>query len=108
MRWQRAVDAALRPLDLTHSQFLLLDAAERALRDAKQPVMQRQVAEVAGLDEGTTSNIVKRLEQRGLITRKPPDGDARAWRITVPGRGKTLLERARKVVGSAAARFFAS
>jgi DNA-binding MarR family transcriptional regulator len=104
MRWQREIDAALAPLDLTHTQYLVLWAGAAAQQAARDAVAQRVVAETAGLDPATTSQIVRKLEARGLLDRKPTSGDARAWRVIVSTRGAELLRRAAPFVRAAARR----
>jgi hypothetical protein len=61
MRWQRAVNAALRSVGLTHSQFLVLSSLARVCTQARDAVSQRQVAREAGLDDATTSSVLSTL-----------------------------------------------
>lgn len=107
MRWQRSIDAALRPLGLTHTRFLVLDAAAQVYDERDDAVAQQDIAERAGLDRTTTSRIARRLEEDGLLDRGPDGVDARYWRVIVTGKGYELLRRAAPVVDGAAARFFA-
>lgn len=104
MRWQRELDRALAALDLTHTQCLVLWAAAAAERAARDGVPQRAIAEAAGLDAATTSQIVRKLEDRGLLDRGPTFGDARAWRVLVTRSGAQLLRRATPLVRAAARR----
>jgi DNA-binding MarR family transcriptional regulator len=107
MRWQRIVNQELRPLKLTHTQFLVLDATDRAEREKGDAVMQREIAELAGLDESTTSSVATRLADRGLLDRGISGGDdSRPWRVIVGSMGRRMLERARPRVVAAAERFF--
>jgi DNA-binding MarR family transcriptional regulator len=108
MRWQRAVDAALADLELTHTQFLALLSTAEAERENKDAVTQRQIAAHAGLDESTTSRLVKTLVKRGLLDRGDTAGDQRAWRVIVTRSGSRLLDRAKPVVEGAAKRFAAA
>jgi DNA-binding MarR family transcriptional regulator len=104
MRWQRELDRALAAHDLTHTQYLVLWAAAGAARAARDAVPQRAIAEAAGLDAATTSQIVRKLEERGLFDRRPTLGDARAWRVLVTRSGMQLLRRATPLVRAAARR----
>lgn len=106
MRWQRTVDAALRPLGLTHTRYLVLAAAEQLVRELDDAVAQQGIAARAGLDKVTTSGLARRLEQQGLLDRGPDGVDARAWRVLVTRRGRDKLRRARPLVAAAALRFF--
>lgn len=109
LRWQRTVNAVLRPFGLTHTEFLILDAASRAENEQDDAVMQRAIAEAAGLGEATTSRVVIRLAARQLLDRGISGGDdSRPWRVLVGGQGLLLLQGARPLVEAAARDFFRS
>jgi DNA-binding MarR family transcriptional regulator len=108
MRWQRDVDEALAPWQLTHTQFLLLTTATACVTSAGDAVLQRTIAEAAGLDEATTSRVCRTLSDRGLIDRGPTHNDKRAWRILVTARGKSVERAARKKVQAVERTFFAA
>jgi DNA-binding MarR family transcriptional regulator len=93
MRWQRAVDATLAPLELTHTQYLVLSTA-RQLVDGADAVTQRAIAVEAGLDEATTSNLVRALTERGFLDRGPALGDKRAWRVIPTQSGRQVVRQA--------------
>ena len=106
-RWQAAQRAALAPLGLTHVQFVLLASATwLAARD--EPVTQRALADHAATDPMMTSQVVRALQQKGLIerTRHPSDGRAVALRPTAAG--AELANRAIVVVEDTDATFFAA
>src|SRR5207248_5971848 len=86
MRWQRAMTATLAPLDLTHVQFVLLASAMWLGRNGEPP-NQVQLAVQAGTDVKMTSDVVVRLEAKGLIKREPDPHDSRAKAIRVTGSG---------------------
>jgi DNA-binding MarR family transcriptional regulator len=106
MRWQRNLDASLVPSRLTHTQYLVLLATESVTDEARDAVTQRAIAERAGLDEVTTSRVVRLLADRGLLDRGGSP-DRRAYRITMTQKGRQLLRRATPDVEGAAKRFFA-
>jgi DNA-binding MarR family transcriptional regulator len=105
MRWQRCLDASLGSVRLTHTQYLVLSTAETATDEARDAVSQRSIAERAGLDEVTTSRLVRVLTDRGLLDRAEA-ADKRAYRILVTPRGRQLLRRAAVDVEAASKRFF--
>jgi DNA-binding MarR family transcriptional regulator len=107
MRWQRGVDAALAEVELTHTQYLVLSSADAIGNDAKQALTQRAIANRAGLDEVTTSRLVRALAERGLLERERTAGDARALRVIVTRKGVRALRAAAPLVRAAAKRFFA-
>jgi DNA-binding MarR family transcriptional regulator len=85
-RWQSAQRAVLKPLGLTHVQFVLL--ASLVWLRADGPVTQRQLADHAATDPMMTSQVLRALERRGLVerTRHPVDRRARALSATAEGR----------------------
>lgn len=105
LRWQRTIAAALSPLDLTHVQFVLL-ACVYWLTEQDQVPNQLAVAAQAGTDIKMTSQVLRRLEQRGLVERRTDDRDARAKVLSVTRRGKALAVQAIESVEIADAEFF--
>jgi DNA-binding MarR family transcriptional regulator len=103
MRWQRAIDAALRPLELTHTQYLVLAGAARAIRERGDAVAQLAIAESAELDRATTSILVRKLETRGLLDRGNDVTDGRRWRVILTQRGRSTLAKATSLVEATAA-----
>lgn len=111
LRWQRRIAAALRPLELTHVQFVLLAAVWWLSDQAEAPSglpSQRQVAEHAAVDVMMTSQVLRLLEKRNLVTRALDPGDARVKRLTVTTAGRRLAQRAVAVVEKADAEFFST
>ena len=107
MRWQRATNAALRSVGLTHSQFLVLSSLARVSMQERDAVSQRQVARGAGLDDATTSSVLQTLEKRGLVDRTAAVGDGRSWRVAVTSAGARMLRRAAPLVSDAGVEFAA-
>ena len=68
LRWQRKIAAALAPLGLTHVQFVLL-AASWWLNSRGEEPNQLSVARQAGTDVKMTSEVLRKLEAKGLIVR---------------------------------------
>jgi DNA-binding MarR family transcriptional regulator len=102
MRWQRAIDAALRPLGLTHTQYLVLASAARAICEQGDAVAQLAIAESAGLDSATTSTLIRKLESRRLLDRGIDATDGRRWRVILTQRGRSMLEKATALVDATA------
>jgi DNA-binding MarR family transcriptional regulator len=106
LRWQRAIAAALAPLDLTHVQFVLLACTWWLNKQGARP-NQVAVAAQAGTDVKMTSQVLRSLEHKGLIERGVDSADTRARRLRVTRRGAALARRAIAVVEEVDARFFA-
>ncbi|MYS86843.1 MarR family winged helix-turn-helix transcriptional regulator [Embleya scabrispora] len=106
LRWQRAMAATLTPLDLTHPQFVLLASLHWLDTQGAHP-NQLALATHAGMDVKTVSQVLRRLEAKGHLTREtdPTDTRAKLLRITEPG--STLAKRAMHDVEAADATFFA-
>ena len=105
MRWQRVMTAALAPLDLTHVQFVLLASAMWLGRNGEPP-NQVQLAAQAGTEVKMTSDVVARLEAKGLIAREADPRDSRAKVIRVTPTGAAAAQRAIVAVETADAAFF--
>ncbi|MEI9422651.1 MarR family winged helix-turn-helix transcriptional regulator [Mesorhizobium sp. Cs1299R1N1] len=105
MRWQRVMTAALAPLDLTHVQFVLLASAMWLARNGEPP-NQVQLAAQAGTEVKMTSDVVARLEAKGLIAREADPRDSRAKVIRVTAAGVAAAQQAIVAVEAADAAFF--
>lgn len=108
LRWQRVMSVALRPLGLTHVQFVLLASTWWLTHVAGEAPSQRRLADHAGTDPMMTSQVLRALEAENLITRSPDPMDSRARRLGVTPEGATLAQRAIVVVEAADAEFFAA
>ena len=106
-RWQRTIVAALRPLDLTHAQFVLL-MSTWWLVDHDGPPTQQAVADHAGTDPMMTSQVLRKLADRDLVVRKPDPADARARRLELTAAGRQLLTAALADVERADREYFAA
>ncbi|MFE9580744.1 MarR family winged helix-turn-helix transcriptional regulator [Nocardia sp. NPDC006044] len=104
-RWQAAQRAALAPFDLTHVQFVLL-ASLTYLTVAGDPVMQRDLAAQAATDPMMTSQVVRALEQKGLVERRDHPSDRRAKSLVPTEAGAALANRAVVAVEACDREFF--
>jgi DNA-binding MarR family transcriptional regulator len=105
LRWQRAIDAALAPLGLTHVQFVLLASTWWLNTHGEHP-NQLALARQAGTDVKMTSQVIRTLESKGLIEREVDPADTRARRLRVTTPGADLAPRAIAAVEQADAKFF--
>jgi DNA-binding MarR family transcriptional regulator len=104
LRWQREVAAALGPTGLTHVQFVLLSCAWW-LNDHGIVPNQLQLARQAGTDVKMTSQVVRRLEAKGLLERAADPEDSRAKRLSITAAGTALALSAIERVERADAAF---
>jgi DNA-binding MarR family transcriptional regulator len=105
LAWQRALAAVLEPLGLTHVQFVLLACAWWLGEQGRVP-NQRELARQAGTDVKMTSQVVRKLEAKGLLDREVDPGDTRARRLRLTREGASLAQRAITAVEQVDARFF--
>jgi DNA-binding MarR family transcriptional regulator len=106
LRWQRLITVALKPLDLTHVQFVLLASTWWLTHVAGETPSQRRLAEHAGTDPMMTSQVLRALQAKGLIARTAHPDDSRARSISVTRRGATVAKQAVSVVEAADTDFF--
>ncbi|MFC5468234.1 MarR family winged helix-turn-helix transcriptional regulator [Cohnella suwonensis] len=105
--WQKEIRMALEPLELTHPQFVLLFSCKWLNDREHGGVTQIQLAQYAKVDVNVTSQVLRTLEKRGLVARKPHPSDTRANVITVTAEGDALAGRAVREVEAADRAFFA-
>ncbi|AUY51001.1 MarR family transcriptional regulator [Streptomyces sp. CB01881] len=105
LRWQRRIAAALAPFDLTHAQFVLLSCAWWLNEQGTVP-NQQTLARQAGTDVKMTSQLVRKLEAKGLLDRETDPQDTRARRLRITPRGAELAQAAIVEVERVDAAFF--
>jgi DNA-binding MarR family transcriptional regulator len=105
LTWQRAVTAALRPLGVTHVQFVVLVSTWWLHEQGRGP-SQIELARHAAIDVKMTSQVVRTLEGKGLLARDPDPADARIRRLRPTDTGAALARRAVVVVEEVDQRFF--
>lgn len=106
LAWQRQIAAALRPLGLTHVQFVLLTSTWWLTHQGGERPSQRRLAEFAGIDVMMTSQVLRTLEGRGLVSRETDSRDSRARIIQTTHTGRELALAAVQVVESVDQDFF--
>ncbi len=104
-QWQRAQRAALKPFELTHGQFVLL-ANLWWLQEHSEVVTQNDLAHHAEIDVMMTSDLVRKLEERGLMRRTEHPHDSRARSIRLTAAGKRLVGEVVPVVENVDQTFF--
>jgi len=105
LAWQRRMTAVLAPLDLTHVQFVLL-ACMWWLDQRGSAPHQQELAVQSGTDVKMVSQVVRKLEAKGLIERTIDPVDTRARRLRITPNGAGLAVEAIGVVEDVDAEFF--
>lgn len=93
LTWRAEMDARLRPLGLTPTQFMVL-ATAGWLEHVDGPPTQQQVADGAGTDRQMTSRVIRVLQDQGLITRQANESNARSLRVSLTPQGRALARDA--------------
>ena len=91
-KWQAQQRLALKPFDLTHVQFVLLACLVYA--PSNKSLTQIQLAERAETDPMMTSQVLRKLEAKGLVHRMSNPQDKRAVRLEATAKGIELVGRA--------------
>ena len=105
MRWQRELNARLRPLGLTQPQFAVLAVCAWLSREGHE-VTQQAVVDFLGMDRMHISQIATRLERSGLIERRMSTTDLRAKHVELTEKGRKLLANAMPIVEAFDRAFF--
>jgi DNA-binding MarR family transcriptional regulator len=95
----RAYGPLLEPLGITYPQYAVFLALWE--RDG-QPV--HELGTCLGLDSGTLTPLLKRLEERGLVERRRDRDDERVVKIFLTADGKGLRAKAKKIPKQLAAK----
>ena len=88
MKWQRQIKKALDPLDITHTQFVLL-ASLAWLAKTKPTVTQIDIAHHSNTDKMMVSKVLRTLQAKGLVSRQEHETDTRAKTITLTDEGQS-------------------
>ncbi|MCF0060407.1 MarR family transcriptional regulator [Dyadobacter chenwenxiniae] len=105
MLWQRKQRRVLDPLDLTHTQFVLLCALAWLSRESDQ-VTQVDIANQGNADTMMVSKVLRTLEEKKFITRQEHPTDTRAKTIKLTSEGEAVLQKAIICVETADLEFF--
>ena len=76
--------------DLTRQQFTVLVALEH-----NDGVSQTALVEMTGIDRSTLAEMVRRMLERGLLSRERTEEDARANAVAITQSGRKALKAAR-------------
>jgi DNA-binding MarR family transcriptional regulator len=107
LRWREALNRALSPFGLTHTNYVVL-ASLFWLTTVGDPPSQRRIADHCGLEPMNISKAVRALEAAGLLTRMPDRTDGRAFGLRLTARGNRAFREAARVLERVEATFLAS
>lgn len=105
--WQRRIREALKEVNLTHVQFVLLASLVR-LAEEKLVISQTDLSRFAKTDIMMTSQVLRALQKKGLITRSPHPEDSRAKCLSATAEGIEVVNMALQLVEQEDDAFFAT
>lgn len=82
----------LDEMDMTYTQYI----AMLVLWDKKHLTV-KELGDCLYLDSGTLTPLLKKMEAKGLITRKRSDRDERSLIVSLTEKGESLKEKAVKI-----------
>ena len=103
--WQRKMVKALKPTGLTPVQLVLL-AGVAWLERESEPITQVRLARQAKTDVMMTSQVLKKLESRGLVSKRPSESDTRANVIMLTEKGAEKVAKALRLAEKVDSDFF--
>lgn len=104
--WRSHIEKVLKPLNLTHPQFVVL-ATTGWLTRSDESVNQLDISKISGLDPNTVSQIFRGLETKNFIQRTRSVTE-RGKNPKLTDQGSKVLAKALPAVEKADARFFRS
>lgn len=104
LSWRNLIEDALKPLNLTHPQFVVLATTAWLTRNDGH-INQIDVSKAAGLDPNTTSQILRGLEKKNFIKRVRSLNE-RSKNPLLTSLGYGILNKALPAVEKADLKFF--
>ncbi len=105
--WQRKQRRVLDPLNLTHTQFVLLSSLAWLSRE-NDSVSQVDIANLSNTDRMMVSKVLRTLEEKKFITRQEHQTDTRAKIVKLTQEGAEVLQKALVMVENADIEFFST
>lgn len=87
----------LDELDLTYTQYITM-----LVLWEQESVTVKELGLTLYLDSGTLTPLLKKMEAKGLVTRKRYEEDERSLLVTITEKGKAMRERALGIPGGIA------
>ena len=99
---RKAFDRRTVGLGVTRAQWKVLFRLDR-----RPGLRQIELADMLDIEPITLSRIVDRLEESGLVERRPDPADRRAWRLHVTARAQPLIAKLKGIADDMVAEAFA-
>src|SRR5271167_4251414 len=105
--WQRKMVKALKPAGLTPVQFVLLAGVAWLEREAEE-ITQVRLARQAKTDVMMTSQVLRKLESKGLVSKRPSESDTRSNVIILTEKGAEKVAKSLRIAEDVDSDFFRS
>lgn len=79
----------LEEIDLTYTQYITM-----LVMWEKEQITVKELGKLLYLDSGTLTPVLKKLEQKGYVTRSRDEHDERVLNVTLTKEGEDLKEKA--------------
>jgi DNA-binding MarR family transcriptional regulator len=103
--WQRKIKEALRPYNVTHTQFVIL-AVTHELNEKDSYVTQNDISNLSMVDVMTVSTTLRLLEKKHFITKEGHPTNTRANVIKNTKLGEDILSKVNPIIESVDKEFF--
>ena len=104
--WQRRMNKALRPFNLTHTQFVILASIFwHNTQDIK--ANQIKLSQFSKIDPVVISNVLKTLDKKGFVSRLTATS-LREKEVSLTPKGALCLKKAIKAVEDCDTNFFSA
>jgi len=103
---QRITNAALKEIDITYVQFIILAGTLELGMDG-YIVTQQTISLERRLDKAMVSNVSKVLVQKGLLVRDQHPEDGRAFTLRLTPKGENIAVQGKKIALEIDKAFFA-
>lgn len=79
---------ATKDIDITYPQFMLMKILQ-----SKQPMTVGGLVKLVGIDQGNCSNMCKKLEKKGWVSRQRNPQDERVVLLSLTDQGQDIVDR---------------
>ncbi|GHS96808.1 transcriptional regulator [Synergistales bacterium] len=104
-KWYALMKMGLRKIGVTHPQFLVMTALN-FLSQTRDSVSQAEIARLAEMDVMSVSKILRGLEAKGYLARRPNPEDTRANVIFLLDKGEEAVKLGLPIVEKIDDEFF--
>ena len=105
--WQRKMVKALKPTGLTLVQLVLL-AGVAWLEKEGEEITQVRLARQAKTDVMMTSQVLRKLESKGLVSKTPSESDTRSNVVMLTEKGAEKVAKSLEIAENVDSDFFRS